>query len=135
MAVGLRLKFEGGTQEQYDAVHSHMKVDQNPPPGLIFHSAGPIDAGWGVIDVWESRQAFDAFIGGRLQPARGAREQLDAEMRLGRRDVLADGRLGYAELAGHGGEVAGLAGADESREGGDTVHGPKPRAIINSKSA
>jgi len=69
MAVGLRLKFEGGTQEQYDAVHSQMDVDGDPPAGLIFHSAGPIEGGWGVIDIWESRQAFDAFVDSRLQPA------------------------------------------------------------------
>ena len=71
MAVGLRLKFGGGTQEQYDTVHRHINVDGDPPPGLIFHSAGPIDGGWGVIDVWESRAAFDAFIEGRLGPAVG----------------------------------------------------------------
>lgn len=69
MAVGLRLKFDGGTQEQYDAAHSHMDVDQNPPDGLIFHSAGPIDGGWGVIDFWESREAFDRFVQSQLQPA------------------------------------------------------------------
>lgn len=69
MAVGLRLKFAGGTQEQYDAVHQHMGFEQNPPPGIISHCAGPIDGGWGVIDVWESREAFDSFIGGRVQPA------------------------------------------------------------------
>ncbi len=44
---------------------------QNPAEGLIFHSAGPIDGGWGVIDVWESRDAFDAFLGGRLRQAVG----------------------------------------------------------------
>ena len=71
MAIGLRLKFNGGTQEQYEAVHSHMGVDENPPSGLIFHSAGPIDAGWGVIDFWESREAFDRFAQGRLMPAMG----------------------------------------------------------------
>ena len=69
MAVGLRIKFEGGTQEQYDALHSHMGVDQNPPEGLIFHSAGPIEGGWGVIDFWQSREAFDRFVQSRLQPA------------------------------------------------------------------
>ncbi len=69
MAVGLRLKFDGGTQGQYDAVHSHMNVDQNPPEGLIFHSAGPIDGGLGVIDFWESREAFDRFAQSRLQTA------------------------------------------------------------------
>jgi hypothetical protein len=43
MAIGLRLKFEGATQEQYDAMHSHMDIDANPPEGLIFHAAGPIE--------------------------------------------------------------------------------------------
>ncbi len=71
MAVGLRLKFPGGTQQQYEAVHRKMDIDANPPAGMIFHSAGPIEGGWGVIDVWESRDAFDTFVGGRLQPALG----------------------------------------------------------------
>jgi hypothetical protein len=39
--------------------------------GLIFHSGGPIDEGWGVIDFWESREAFDRFIQERFQPALG----------------------------------------------------------------
>src|SRR5258708_29199010 len=66
MAVGIRLKFPGGTQEQYEAVHGHMNIDTDPPEGLIFHSAGPIDEGWGVIDFWESSEAFDRFAQGRL---------------------------------------------------------------------
>jgi hypothetical protein len=69
MAVGLRLKFSGGTQQQYDTIHGHMGVESNPPEGMIFHSSGQIDGGWGVIDVWESREAFDRFGGERLQPA------------------------------------------------------------------
>ena len=71
MAVGIRLKFAGGTQEQYEAVHEHMGIDANPPEGLIFHSAGPIEDGWGVIDFWESSEAFDRFAEGRLMPAVG----------------------------------------------------------------
>jgi hypothetical protein len=71
MAVGIRLKFSGGTQAQYDAVHGHMDIDNDPPEGLIFHSAGPIDEGWGVIDFWESAEAFDRFVQGRLMPAIG----------------------------------------------------------------
>ena len=69
MAIGLRAKFQGGTQEQYDAVHGQMGVDADPPAGMIFHMAGPIDDGWGVIDIWESRDAFDQFFASRLQPA------------------------------------------------------------------
>jgi hypothetical protein len=71
MAVGIRLKFPGGTQQQYEALHSHMNIDGDPPDGLIFHSAGPIDEGWGVIDFWESSEKFDGFLQGRLMPAVG----------------------------------------------------------------
>ncbi len=71
MAIGLRLKFTGTTQEQYDAVQNHMGIDDNPPDGLIFHSAGPIEEGWGIIDFWESRDHFDRFQQSRLLPAIG----------------------------------------------------------------
>ncbi|HUO73568.1 MAG TPA: hypothetical protein VMU39_22555 [Solirubrobacteraceae bacterium] len=69
MAVGLRLKFAGGTQEQYDALHARVDAQTNPPEGMIFHSAGPVDDGWGVIDFWESRAHFDRFVQQRLAPA------------------------------------------------------------------
>jgi hypothetical protein len=69
MAVGLRIKFVEGTQEQYDAVNEQMGVEENPPDGLIFHAAGPIEEGWGVIDFWESRGHFDTFLANRIQPA------------------------------------------------------------------
>jgi hypothetical protein len=61
MAVGIRIKFAGVTQEQFDAVNEHVDPAGNRPAGLIFHASGPIDEGWGVIDFWESRAAFDAF--------------------------------------------------------------------------
>lgn len=69
MAVGLSIRFNGGTQEQYDAMHSEMNVDGNPPAGLILHAGGPIDSGWGIIDFWESRGQFDRFAEERIKPA------------------------------------------------------------------
>jgi hypothetical protein len=68
MAVGIRLKFAGGTQQHYDAAHTVMEIDADPPTGMIVHSAGAIDGGWGVIDFWESRAAFDDFVEQRLMP-------------------------------------------------------------------
>jgi hypothetical protein len=68
MAVGIRLKFAGGTQENYDAAHALMEIDTDPPAGMIVHAAGPVEGGWGVIDFWESREAFDSFVGERLMP-------------------------------------------------------------------
>jgi hypothetical protein len=63
MAVGIRLKFAGGTQEQYQAVHDTVNASSalGRADGLLVHSAGPIDGGWGVIDFWESAEAFDRF--------------------------------------------------------------------------
>jgi hypothetical protein len=68
MAVGLRIKFAGATQEQYETTNSHVGVEQDPPEGLIFHAAGPVEGGWGVIDFWESREHFDRFLEDRLGP-------------------------------------------------------------------
>jgi hypothetical protein len=49
MAVGIRLKFNRGTQQNYDAAHAIMDIDTNPPAGMIVHAAGPVrSADWRV---------------------------------------------------------------------------------------
>ena len=70
MAVGIRLKFAGGTQEQYQAVHDTVNASSplGRADGLLVHSAGPIDGGWGVIDFWESTEAFERFTQNKLMP-------------------------------------------------------------------
>ena len=68
MAIGLRLKVSGGTQQNY-AAHGIMDMESDPPKGMIFHSAGPIEGGWGIIDFWESRDAFDRFLESGFGPA------------------------------------------------------------------
>jgi hypothetical protein len=69
MTIGLRVKFGDGTQDQYDAINAQMGVEGDPPDGLIFHAAGPVEDGWGVLDFWESREHFDRFLESRLGPA------------------------------------------------------------------
>ena len=61
MAIGIRIKLPGITQEQFDTAHEAINPEHTAPSGLIFHSSGPIDGGWGIIDFWESRADFDAF--------------------------------------------------------------------------
>ena len=68
MAVGIRIKLPGVTQEQFDAAHDHINPDRTPPQGLLYHASGPIDDGWGIVDFWESRADFDAFLEGKIQP-------------------------------------------------------------------
>jgi len=68
LAIGIRIKLPGVSQEQFDAAHDQINPDRSSPPGMLFHASGPIDGGWGVIDFWESRADFDAFLEGRIQP-------------------------------------------------------------------
>jgi hypothetical protein len=61
MAIGIRIKLAGVTEEQFDAAQAHINPDRSNPQGMLFHASGPIEDGWGVIDFWESRADFDAF--------------------------------------------------------------------------
>ena len=72
MAVGIRLKLAGVTAEQFDKLQAAIDPDGNPLDGMIFHSSGPIDGGWGVIDFWKSRDHFDRFAADRIGPGMAA---------------------------------------------------------------
>ncbi|MGB7053604.1 MAG: hypothetical protein WBG41_18720 [Acidimicrobiales bacterium] len=61
MPVWIRTNLAGVTQEQFAAVHKHVTAGE-PSKGLMFHSSGPIDGGWGVIDFWDSRPDDDAAM-------------------------------------------------------------------------
>jgi hypothetical protein len=72
MAVGIRQKVMGVGAAEIDALNAAIDPDGNPPAGLIFHTSGPVDGGWEVIDVWESREAFDRFAAERIGPGLAA---------------------------------------------------------------
>jgi hypothetical protein len=70
MAIGTLTRFsEGLGAEQYDAVTEKMGLANEPPEGLIFHSAGELEGRFQVFNVWESREHFDSFVRDRLRPA------------------------------------------------------------------
>ncbi|HEY2937465.1 MAG TPA: hypothetical protein VGJ25_12750 [Gaiellaceae bacterium] len=70
MAVGVLIAMPGATQQLYDDVNEAMNLDPNDPPeGLILHSAGPMEGGWYVYDVWEKREDFDRFGREKVGPA------------------------------------------------------------------
>lgn len=67
--IGILFEIPGGTQEQYDAIMDKLELDDNPAEGAILHIAGPMENGWRVVDVWESRADFDRFFQSRLGAA------------------------------------------------------------------
>ena len=38
----------------------------SPPAGNLLRMAGPMDGGWRVVSLWESREQFEAFVEERL---------------------------------------------------------------------
>jgi hypothetical protein len=62
---------EGGPDTtNYDAFNAQMGLVDDPPEGLVVHTAGVTEeGGFRVVDVWESQEAWDRFNDGRLGPA------------------------------------------------------------------
>jgi quinol monooxygenase YgiN len=69
MSVGVITNLQTGSDE-YDQVNAIIKPKENPPEGLVVHTAGQRqDGGMRIFDVWESEQAYNSFREERLMPA------------------------------------------------------------------
>jgi uncharacterized protein (DUF1330 family) len=60
MAVAMLAEIPGLTQEQYETVVTRVN-ETGSPAGALFHAGGPIEDGYRVVEVWQSREAADAF--------------------------------------------------------------------------
>jgi heme-degrading monooxygenase HmoA len=52
-----------------EEVSSGMRTHEDPPEGLIVHVATETANGVHVVDIWESKEAFEKFSADRLTPA------------------------------------------------------------------
>lgn len=70
MAVAVEMTFRGATLEQYDQVIRKMGLSQGGemPSGGISHWVAKSDDGIRVVDVWESREAFERFAQEQIGP-------------------------------------------------------------------
>jgi hypothetical protein len=70
MAVAVQLDFRGVTLEQYDQINERIGLLPGGPASReeLFHWVTKIDDGFRVIDVWESREAFQKFAQEKLSP-------------------------------------------------------------------
>ena len=69
MAIGVLFDGQGVTQAQYDQVRNEVTPDNRPPPGMLYHVAGPTETGFRVVEVWESQEAVDRFFQEKLGQA------------------------------------------------------------------
>jgi hypothetical protein len=68
MSVVVSAVSPGLNAEMYEAVTSRVMPGDELPDGCQLHIGGPVEQGWRVITVWESREAFDRFREERLLP-------------------------------------------------------------------
>lgn len=69
MAVVVVVEIPGMTQAQSDAMLQTTELAGTSPPGQLMHAEGTDEGGrFRVVDVWESMDAFQAFVQQRIMP-------------------------------------------------------------------
>ena len=70
MAVAVEMNFRGATMEQYDQILQKMGLTPagKTPPEAISHWVAKTDDGMRVVDVWESREAYDSYAQEKIGP-------------------------------------------------------------------
>jgi hypothetical protein len=56
----------GGSSELDVAFLEAWGLASSPPAGNLLRLSGPMDGGWRVVSLWESRQQFVTFLEERL---------------------------------------------------------------------
>lgn len=59
--------FPDVTPELYVRTHTEVMSDGRPQ-GMIAHCCAAKDGGISVVDIWESVELFEAFVGGKVAP-------------------------------------------------------------------
>lgn len=66
MAVAVLTQVEGAGLEMYEAVMAQLRLAEDPPDGLLVHTAGAgEDGGYFVYNVWASAASWETFRDGR----------------------------------------------------------------------
>lgn len=68
MAVLISSKVAGQTKEGYDGVLMAVKESIKKAPGFIMQCAHPVEDGWNVTEVWNSKQDADNWFAKTVVP-------------------------------------------------------------------
>ena len=68
MAFAMLAEIPGLTRRQYESVVKKVN-ETGTPAGALVHAAGPVEGGYRVIEVWQTREAADAFYTSPLYQA------------------------------------------------------------------
>jgi hypothetical protein len=68
MAVLISSKVAGQTREGYDGVLMAVRDIIKEAPGFIMQCAHPVEDGWNVTEVWNSKQEADQWFANYVVP-------------------------------------------------------------------
>jgi hypothetical protein len=60
------IEVPGGSSALDEALTAAWGIAGTPPEGNLLRMAGPMDGGWRVVTLWESRRQFETFLEQRL---------------------------------------------------------------------
>ena len=68
MAVCVMISWPNISTDEYDLARETVGWEREAPVGGLFHIAMHDGAGFRIVDLWESPEAFQAFVEDRLTP-------------------------------------------------------------------
>ena len=68
MAIELRAEIRGMTKAQYDQGIAQVGDQLRRAPGFVSHAAGPMEGGYRVVEIWNSREECERFMQQTVMP-------------------------------------------------------------------
>ena len=68
MAVIMTSEIAGQTLQGYDGLFRAVSSALRSAPGFLVHASHPIDGGWRVVEIWESREDAARFFATTIAP-------------------------------------------------------------------
>lgn len=68
MPVLVTAEIAGQTQQGYEGMLAGLGTVLKQAPGFVMHSAHPVDGGWRVLEIWESKEEANRFFAEFVAP-------------------------------------------------------------------
>lgn len=68
MSVLVVAEVQGQTEQGYDGMFAVLSDGLKRAPGFVLHTAYPMDGGWRIVEVWESKTNADQFFAKHVAP-------------------------------------------------------------------
>ena len=62
MTILLTSDIQAQTQQGYDTMINMLREPLRQAEGFVMHTAHPIDGGWRIVEIWNSKEQLDRFF-------------------------------------------------------------------------